>query len=129
VSPTAWTAASEAGAGSTVVAFQCTGRGPFSSTYFYQDPSTASHNYSLLVSRQVGKRTRTTFRLTEHEIVADPFDSTLNQVRVGTVYVVADRSLGGSTNNLVKLQNMLACFILKYADADSRFKAVIDGAT
>jgi len=104
-----------AGTGFATYSFVCTGRGPTSSTYRYTVSS--SHYIDLTVSRQVGKRTRATVRLTESELVADPINSELNSVKTSTIYIVADVGPLGTGTNWDKMSNILALdFLMKGFD-------------
>jgi hypothetical protein len=115
------------GGGSSVFAFVCTGRGPNSSTYRYSVSS--SHYIDLLVSNQKGRRTRSTVRLTEYELVADPINDTLNSVKTSTLYLVADVGPLGVGTNWTGLRNTLVRFLFKGPDLDGYLANVVTGET
>jgi hypothetical protein len=127
VSPTAWTTASSTGAGSDVMTLPCIARGPTSSTYRYAISS--SHYIDLLIGRQVGKRSRYTFRVTETELVTDPINSELNSVKTSTIYCVADVGVLGVGSNWEKIGTLVGALLLKKADGATALSRLIAGET
>jgi len=127
VSPTAWTTASSTGAGSDVMTLPCISRGPLTSVYRYA--ISTSHFIDLTIGRQVGRRTRYTFRLTETELVADPINSELNSLKTLTIYCVADVGVLGVGSNWAKMGTLLGALLLQKADGATALSRLIAGET
>jgi len=115
------------GTGYVERAYVCTGRGPTSSTYRYTIGT--SHWVDLLISRQIGKRSRYTVRFTETELVADPINSELNQQKTSTVYIVADIGVLGTGTSWASMCNALSRFIVDPFDGAPALDSVIAGQT
>lgn len=116
------------GAGSTTQSFVCTGRGPTSSTYKIMISGT-THWIDLLISRQVGKRSRYTVRLTEYELVADPINDGLNSQRSFTVYLVLDAGVLGVGSNYAGMCQALSRFLYSTSDGPRLLDSILGGAT
>jgi hypothetical protein len=114
------------GSGSSLVSYVCTGRGPLSSTY--RNTISSTHYVDLLISRQVGKRSRYTVRLTETELVADPINSELNSQKTSTIYLVADVGVLGTGSSWIQMCNALGRFVTT-TDLPKLMDQVLAGAT
>jgi hypothetical protein len=130
VAPTGATnAVAFTGAGSSSVSFIRTGAGPTSSTYRYT--VSATDYYDLFVGRQSGKRNRYTFRLTHTTLVPTITDTSINEIRTSTVYVVVDIPLIGlaalADNDL--MYHMLSYLLYDSTDNTPVMRRVVAGET
>lgn len=123
----ATTAVALTGSGATTLSFVATGRGPFSSTYRYGVSS--SHWIDMFISRQVGKRSRYTVRLTEVELVTDPINSELSTQKTTTAYIVLDVGVLGTGTNWSKMLHALAYILYKPTDATQVADLLLIGNT
>jgi hypothetical protein len=115
------------GTGFSANSFVCTGRGPSSSTYRLDYSS--SHRLDILISVQKGKRTRSTVRITETELVTDPINSELNSAKTATMYIVADVGVLGTTTYFTTMGNYLARFLFTGEDFAPLIVRVLAGET
>jgi hypothetical protein len=94
--------------------FACTGRGPNSSTY--RCDYSPTHWLEVFIGNQSGRRKRSTVRLTESEVVADPLEDTKNSVKTNTMSIVIDNSLLGPGTKFDDCAQMLSFFLYSGSD-------------
>ncbi len=114
-------------AGSGSFAFVCTGRSPTQSTYRYS--VSATNYFDLMIGHQVGKRTRSTARLTEYILSADATDPSVNSWKSATVYFVVDVGPLGITSDMEKMYQMMSYLLYDASDAVPLVKRIVDGET